>query len=299
MGKTSGRGAGPGDGQDRFDELLGSVAVRVDRALDGFLPPADEPPQRLHAAMRYGALSPGKRLRPFIVLASAAAFGLPEERAMPAACALECVHAYSLIHDDLPAMDDDDYRRGRPSCHRAFDEATAILAGDALLTLAFSLLAGAVGEGIGPGAVLAAAAELSDAAGSRGMVGGQSLEFERPAPAEADLLEIHARKTGALFRAAAVIGGRLAGAGEPDLAALRGFGEAFGSAYQIVDDLHDVDQDKARGTGVLPITGRDGAALRARRFLVAAEARLKGLKAAGRPVGPLLSLTDWLGRGLL
>jgi len=268
----------------------------VDRALDGYLPRADEPPHRLHEAMRYSALAPGKRIRPFILLATARGFGLESAAAMPSACALECVHAYSLIHDDLPAMDDDDFRRGRPSCHRAFDEATAILAGDALLTLAFELVARVQpGSGlVGSAAALATAAELGAAAGSRGMVGGQALEFEWPKPDEVALMAIHRHKTGALFRAAAAIGGHLAGADPESIRLLRDFGEAFGLAYQIVDDLRDAAQDAGRGTSVLTLAGVTAAAERARAAVEEARGPLRSLAARGHRLSALEEALDWL-----
>ncbi|HEY3313865.1 MAG TPA: polyprenyl synthetase family protein [Bacillota bacterium] len=279
---------------DVFEAILRPVAARIDEALSGFLPRADVPPGRLHEAMGYSALAPGKRLRPFVLLASAGAFGLAEDAAMPSACAMECVHAYSLIHDDLPAMDDDDYRRGRPSCHKAFDEATAILAGDALLTLAFELATRVQAERTGASAALASAGELARAAGSLGMVGGQALEFERPAPNASTLLAIHERKTGALFRAAAAMGGLLAGASEAAVARLRDFGRAFGQVYQIADDLQDANQDAGRGTGVLRLTDAAGAGAEAERFVAAAKKNLADLETIGAKIAPLALQLTWL-----
>ncbi len=277
-----------------FTAGLKARAAEVDRALDTYLPRADEPPRRLHEAMRYGALAPGKRIRPFVLLATAEALGLKAAAAMPAACAMECIHAYSLIHDDLPAMDDDDFRRGRPSCHKAFDEATAILTGDALLTLAFDLMARVQPGLVAPGATLAAAAELGVAAGSRGMVGGQALELEWAKPDDKALETIHRRKTGALFRAAAAMGAHLAGAGAEVAARLGDFGETFGLAYQIVDDLQDAAQDAGRGTGVLALTVAPDAAEKAEAVIDDARRRLRALAASGYRLTALDDMLDWL-----
>ncbi len=192
--------------------------------------------------MRYSALAPGKRLRPMLVLMAAEACGGLVERAMPAACAVEMVHAYSLIHDDLPAMDDDDLRRGRPTCHRQFDEATAILAGDGLLTLAFELLA----THVHPGEVAArCCAVLASAAGVVGMVGGQADDMAGGLQGgDLERIEsIHARKTGALIRASLELGAICAGADRGRTAALCLFGDRLGLAFQITDDLLDVRGD--------------------------------------------------------
>ncbi|MHB9058116.1 MAG: polyprenyl synthetase family protein [Bacillota bacterium] len=281
-----------------FAARMKTMAAEVDRALDAYLPRADEPPRRLHEAMRYGALAPGKRIRPFVLLATAEALGLKASAAMPAACALECIHAYSLIHDDLPAMDDDDFRRGRPSCHKAFDEATAILAGDALLTLAFDLMARVQPGLVAPEAAMAASAELGAAAGSRGMVGGQALELEWPKPDDKALETIHRRKTGALFRTAAAMGAHLAGAGAELAVRLGDFGETFGLAYQIVDDLQDAAQDAGRGTGVLALTVAPDAAERAAAVIDHARRRLRDLTSGGDRFTALDDMLDWL-RALL
>ena len=193
--------------------------------------------------MRYSVLAPGKRLRPLLALAAAeAAGGALDEVVRIAAASVELVHAYSLIHDDLPAMDDDDWRRGRPSNHKVYGEATAILAGDALLTLAFEWLADA-GERSGRPADLGhAALVLARAAGMRGMVRGQARDLgELPPSSFGDLEQLHAEKTAALFRAAAEIGAAAAGADPGDRAALARFGERFGTAFQHADDLDDGD----------------------------------------------------------
>lgn len=203
-------------------------------------------PGPLAEAIGYAALGPGKRLRPLLVLLASEACGGPSTRAMPAALAVEMVHAYSLVHDDLPAMDDDDLRRGRPTCHHAFDEATAILAGDALLTRAFELLATKIEPVDIAGACVSI---LAQAAGAEGMVGGQMQDLLAASPdgrsqgvsREQELEAMHRSKTGALFVASLRLGGVVALATEADLAALIGYGEKLGLAFQIVDDLLDVD----------------------------------------------------------
>ncbi len=214
-------------------------------------------PPRLLEAMRYSLLAGGKRLRPVLVIAAAALFDAPAERVMPAACALEMIHTYSLIHDDLPCMDDDDLRRGRPTNHKVYGDALATLAGDALLTMAFELLARqALVPGVAATQAAAALAEVATAAGAAGMVGGQveDIEWEGRHASADQLKRIHALKTGALFRAALVAGAILAGASERDLTALRSYAQHFGLAFQIQDDVLDVVGDAAKtGKGV----GRD------------------------------------------
>lgn len=215
-------------------------------------------PERLMAAMRHGVLNGGKRLRPFLVMESAALFSADGEAALRVAAALECVHCYSLIHDDLPAMDDDDLRRGQPTVHRAFDEATAILAGDALLTLAFDILADdatMLPAERRAGLVLA----LARAAGAGSMVGGQmlDLEAEQGRPDEAGIIRLQAMKTGALIRFACEAGAILAGAPSGDRERLAEFGSAIGLAFQLADDLLDLTAD-AHQMG--KATGKDAAA---------------------------------------
>ncbi|HVR02669.1 MAG TPA: polyprenyl synthetase family protein [Polyangia bacterium] len=229
-----------------LDAWVSARREEIERVLDARLPPPpDGDPGRLVEAMRYSLLAPGKRLRPLLALAAAETQmnGAPlDSNVVVACCAVELVHCYSLIHDDLPAMDDDDFRRGRPSNHKAFDEATAILAGDALLTLAFEWLAEAGTAAGRPAAFLAAAGALSRGAGARGMVRGQARDLREPTPADLATLELlHAEKTAALFRAAVEIGGAVGGAPETELAALAGFGERFGVAFQHADDLDDAD----------------------------------------------------------
>ena len=209
-------------------------------------------PVSLAEAMCYSLLAPGKRLRPLLTILAAEACGGSDLAALPVACAVEMIHTYSLIHDDLPAMDDDDLRRGLPTCHKKFGEALAILAGDALLTLAFGVL----GEGFPPPTAAACCRELAIGAGAAGMVGGQvdDLAWEKKGGTLPDLQQVHSRKTGALFRACLRLGLYAAQGERPEgvdrglLAALDGFGCGFGLAFQITDDLLDV-QSSAEQTG--------------------------------------------------
>ncbi|RVC83364.1 polyprenyl synthetase family protein [Mesorhizobium sp. M4A.F.Ca.ET.022.05.2.1] len=215
-------------------------------------------PERLMAAMRHGVLNGGKRLRPFLVMESAALFSADGEAASRVAAALECVHCYSLIHDDLPAMDNDDLRRGQPTVHRAFDDATAILAGDALLTLAFDILADEAT--VLPAERRAALVlALARAAGIGGMVGGQMLDLDagRTPPDEAGIIRLQAMKTGALIRFACEAGAIVAGAPPEDRERLAEFGSAIGLAFQLADDLLDLTAD-AHQMG--KATGKDAAA---------------------------------------
>ena len=240
-------------------EYLELQRRRVESALHDWLPPIEAGrsagcPERLAAAMRYSVLGGGKRLRPILCLMAAEACGRDPATALPAACALEFVHTYSLIHDDLPAMDDDDLRRGRPTCHRAFDEATAILAGDGLLTLAFELVASEIEP---DEAARACVRILAEAAGPRGMVAGQMADLlaERRTLSGSvhedegsleELEAIHRRKTGALLLAPLRMGAAIAGAPEAHRRALESYGRAVGLAFQIVDDLLDVEGDEAK-----------------------------------------------------
>lgn len=229
-----------------FAAELSRLVTRVEQGLDRLLPAAAARPPRLHEAMRYSLQAGGKRLRPVLTLAIAERLGTPGDAALPAAVALECVHTYSLIHDDLPCMDNDDLRRGRPTAHRAFDEATALLAGDALLTHAFALLAS--GYAPQPSLAHALVRELADAAGSRRLIGGQmeDLLAEKKTDATAAELEfIHLNKTAAMIEAALVMGGLVAGAGDDAVAALRDTGRHLGLAFQIVDDVLDATADTA------------------------------------------------------
>jgi geranylgeranyl diphosphate synthase type II len=215
----------------------------VDRALERCLPGEDVPPATVHKAMRYSVFAGGKRLRPILVIAGAEAVGGAMAQVLPTACALECIHTYSLIHDDLPAMDDDDFRRGRPTSHKVFGEAVAILAGDGLLTLAFRLIADNAAAVADPRAIRDVVAEVADAAGTLGMVGGQVMDIESEGrKISAETLEyIHMHKTAALIRAALWSGARLAGAPPAALDAVRAAGAHLGLAFQIVDDILDVE----------------------------------------------------------
>ena len=234
-----------------FRARLAEAAAAVEAELDALLsfePKPGEParPRRLLEAMRYSTLGGGKRLRAFLVIETARALGRRDAGPVRAAAAIECLHAYSLIHDDLPAMDDDDLRRGRPTAHRAFDEATAILAGDALQTLAFEILAD---PGADPSADTRAAlcAGLARAAGLAGMVGGQMLDIAAEtstAPhSTAEIARLQAMKTGALIRFSVEAGARLAGASPSTLSSLLDYGAAIGAAFQVADDLLDAEGD--------------------------------------------------------
>jgi farnesyl diphosphate synthase len=214
--------------------------------------------ERVVAAMRHGSLEGGKRLRPLLVRQAAAIFSVPREAALPAGLAVEMVHCYSLIHDDLPAMDDDDLRRGRPTVHKAFDEATAILAGDALLTHAFAVLADPSCHP-DPAVRVALVTELALGSGTGGMVGGQmrDIEGEKGGYSEADIATMHAMKTGALIRASVRMGAILGGADPRALSALTAYAEAAGRAFQLADDILDVT---ATPEAMGKATGKDAGA---------------------------------------
>jgi farnesyl diphosphate synthase len=232
----------------RFDNFLAESKRRVEASLQRWLPVGHIQPTSLHKAMRYAALGAGKRIRPTLVYATAQGIGMPPECLSGAACAVELIHAYSLVHDDLPAMDDDDLRRGRPTCHKAFDEATAILAGDALQTLAFQVLARDEGLPGGPQARLAMIETLAAASGSRGMAGGQALDLEAEgANIELAALEnIHIHKTGALLRASVRMATLADPSLEPDLAErLDRYAKCVGLAFQIRDDILDMEGETA------------------------------------------------------
>ena len=277
----------------------------VEAALDRCLPPEDEPPASVHRAMRYSVLAGGKRLRPILVMAGAEAVGGRAERVMPTACALELIHTYSLIHDDLPAMDDDDYRRGRPTNHKVFGEAIAILAGDALLTLAFGLIASNAEQTGDARIVCDVVADVAQAAGTRGMVGGQVVDIESEGRAiEAETLDfIHRRKTAALIGVSLRAGARLAGAAPAALAAVSEAGAALGLAFQIVDDILDVEgsleelgktagSDQRKRKATYPaLHGLEASRRRARALIVEAKAALAPL---GPAAEPLRALADFI-----
>jgi len=243
----------------RFEDALAEAATLTDALLDKLIavPPGLE--ARVFEAMRYAALAPGKRLRPFLVLASARLFGVARHRALQVGAAIELVHAYSLVHDDLPAMDNSDLRRGRPTCHKAFDDATAILAGDGLLTLAFEVLAHPDTHG-DPAVRCELVSALAQAAGSHGMVGGQMIDLiaeDRPNLDIGAITRLQRLKTGALIAFACESGAILGKAPSELRAALRGYAHDLGLAFQIADDLLDV-QGSAAATGK-PV-GQDAAA---------------------------------------
>jgi len=270
-----------------FRTLLKSNAEAVEALLAALLSAgtqADEiaRPEHLLSAMRHGVLNGGKRLRPFLVIEAAALFGdAARESALRIGAALECIHCYSLVHDDLPAMDDDDLRRGQPTVHVAFDEAAAILAGDSLLTLAFDIVA-APETRLPDAAKTALVLALARAAGIGGMAGGQALDLaaEKQAPDEDGIVTLQAMKTGALLRFACEAGAIVAGASDGERGTLRRYGETIGLAFQIADDLLDLTADAATmGKATGKDAGRGKATLVSRRGQAWAENRLKELVA--------------------
>jgi geranylgeranyl diphosphate synthase, type II len=241
--------------KDNFERLLSRVLPKVEQALKHYAWPRSGAPRRLVDAMNYSLRAGGKRLRPMLVLAACEAVDGNVEQALPVAVAFELIHTYSLIHDDLPAMDDDDLRRGQPTCHKAFDEGTAILAGDAMATYAFEVILTQVAD---PAKAVAAGRELAVAAGIDGMVGGQmaDLEGEGREPSAEELRYIHEHKTGALITGAVVCGGIMGGASPAQLKKLRTYGQSIGLAFQVVDDILD-ETSTAEQLGKSP--GKDGA----------------------------------------
>jgi geranylgeranyl pyrophosphate synthase len=252
----------------------------VDAVLEQTLPDPGRPPQSLHAAMRHLVLPGGKRLRPALALAAAEAVGAPADVALPVAVAVELIHTYSLIHDDLPCMDDDDLRRGRPTVHVAYGEDVAVLAGDALQSLAFEALA----AGAGRSHAGAAIAELARAVGAGGLVGGQvdDLALESDGADVEQVLSIHARKSAALIAASVSGGARLAGADEHWLAELAAFGRELGIAFQIADDLLDADEDE--GCSLVPLLGEAACRERAESLLAGALERTVALGERAEPL---------------
>jgi geranylgeranyl diphosphate synthase type II len=289
-------------------DLKGYLAERqrsVDAALEQVLPPEDLEPPTVHRAMRYSVMAGGKRLRPILVLAGAEAAGGAPELVMPTACALELIHTYSLIHDDLPAMDDDDYRRGRLTSHKVFGEALAILAGDALLTLAFQLIARNVERTGDARVVCAVLADVAEAAGTSGMVGGQVIDIESEGKAvSAETLDyIHTHKTAALIRVSLRAGAMLAGATPGVLDAITTGGDRLGLAFQIVDDILDVEgsleqlgktagSDERKQKATYPaVHGLE--ASRRRAAVLIAEAK-EALAPLGARAVPLAALADFI-----
>ena len=277
----------------------------VDTALERHLPSEAAPPLTIHRAMRYSVMAGGKRLRPILVIAGAEAVGGAATMVMPTACALEMIHTYSLIHDDLPAMDDDDYRRGRLTNHKVFGDAIAILAGDALLTLAFRLIADNADLVSDPRVIRDVVAEIADAAGTVGMVGGQVVDIESEGKAiSAETLEyIHRHKTAALIRASLRVGARLAGGDVKAVAAITEAGSDLGLAFQIVDDILDVEgsleelgktagSDERKQKATYPgIHGREASRRQAKMLIDRAKERLGVF---GQRSAPLLALADYV-----
>ena len=282
-----------------FDAYMKERLAAVDAALDVFLPPETRRPETLHKAMRYSVFAGGKRLRPILVMAGAEAVGGSAEQVMPTACAMELIHTYSLVHDDLPAMDNDDFRRGVPTNHKVFGEATAILAGDALLTLAFRLVADNVRQ-TNPSA-LEVVVDIADAAGHDGMVAGQVADLEaegRQVGAET-VDYIHAHKTGALIRTSLRVGARLCGATAEQVHTLSVAGADLGLAFQIVDDILDVvasseelgktaGKDQIQQKATYPaIHGLEASRARARALIDEADAALAALGPRAEPIRAL------------
>jgi len=256
----------------------------VEAVLERVLPAADSPPASLHGAMRHIVFPGGKRLRPALAMAAAEAVGAPARAALPIAAAVELIHAYSLVHDDLPCMDDDATRRGRPTVHVAWDEATAVLAGDALQSLAFEVLLSEAD------AVVAArvGADLARAIGAAGLVGGQAddlVAVGRRMAADA-VLSIHARKSAALIAVAIAGGARLGGAGDRLASEMEACGRDTGIAFQIADDLLDADDDD--GCSLVPLLGSDGCRTRAESLLAEALGRLESLGERAEPLRELV-----------
>jgi geranylgeranyl diphosphate synthase type II len=282
---------------------LESRCALVDRALERLLPTEDTAPATLHRAMRYSIFAGGKRLRPVLVLAAAEACGGAVENALPAACAVECLHTYSLIHDDLPCMDDDDLRRGRPTSHKVFGEAMAVLAGDALQALAFESVCR---MSPAPGYTGADyVCELAQAAGSRHLIAGQVMDLEGEGqPLDADALRaIHEGKTAALLTCCTRLGGMSAGGSATQLDALTRFGRSLGLAFQVIDDILDVTQtsetlgktagkDIAAGKATYPsILGLDASRAEAARLTALAH---DALLPFGDAAQPLRLIADYL-----
>jgi geranylgeranyl pyrophosphate synthase len=295
-----------GDARSGFAARVAAWQAYMEDALEARLPVATDEPARLHEAMRYCVLQGGKRVRPMLLFGSARAVGLSEGQVAAAACAIELLHAYSLVHDDLPAMDDDDLRRGRPTCHKAYDEATAVLVGDALQSLAFQLLASDRALPAAPAVRLRLIEMLAQASGTNGMAGGQAMDVAvlgRELAVD-DVEAMYHRKTGALIRASVMMGAACVPACDAHLTeALAAFAEPIGLAFQIQDDLLDVLGDEAtvgkptradgtRGKPTYPaILGVAASQERVRRLHAQA---LGALHPFGPAADALRSLADWL-----
>ncbi len=291
---------------DAFYIQLETWRLRMEDALAARLPAADVVPARLHEAMRYSVLGGGKRIRPALLFATAKTLGLTEDQVEAAACAIELIHVYSLVHDDLPAMDDDDLRRGRPTCHKAFDEATAVLVGDALQPLAFQLLARDPALPTSPAIRLRLVDMLSEASGTFGMAGGQAIDLQVQGQRLdiAQVEDMHARKTGAIIRASVLMAAAcVADLDSRSFDALNQYATAIGLAFQIQDDLLDVlgdvstlgkatgadrERDKPTHPSIIGIE-----ASQERVHLLHGQA-LASLETFGERAAPLRSLADWL-----
>lgn len=288
-------------------QYLKKMQQMVDENLEKYLPLADELPSSIHASMRYSVFAGGKRVRPVLLLSACEAVGGDMRTAIPAACAMEMIHTYSLIHDDLPAMDNDDFRRGNPTNHKVFGEATAILAGDALLTEAFILLSKPEwAEGLAPSTLARVIHEIALCSGSRGMIGGQVVDMESEGKKEIDLATvqyIHTHKTGALIRASVKTGALLGGAGEAELNAMIRYGEAVGLAFQIADDILDIEgtteqigkdagSDQARGKATYPAVM--GLAESKRRASELVETAIEALYRFGEKAEPLRAIASYI-----
>ncbi len=286
-----------------FSDYWSVRQKKVDAALDAFLPPASTKPRTIHEAMRYSIFAGGKRLRPVICLAAAEVLRGKAEQALPLACAVECIHTYSLIHDDLPCMDNDDFRRGKPTSHKVFGEAMAVLAGDALLTIAFEMAASCKSwPRYSHAAVIH---EIAVAAGSQALIGGQVADAEgegrKISPAE--LRYIHDNKTAALITTSIRLGAMSANATPSQLKKLTDFGQSLGLAFQVIDDILDVTQTteklgksagkdlKAQKATYPALLGLEKAKREADRLTARARAALKPF---GKDAGPLEAIADYL-----
>ncbi len=275
----------------------------IDRALDGFLPKENVAPPTIHRAMRYSLFAGGKRLRPILTLAAAEACGGKPIAALPLACAMECIHTYSLVHDDLPSMDNDDFRRGRATCHKVFGDGIAILAGDALLTVAFEIAAGAK-----PSRRYSVAdflREITSAAGSRKLIAGQvaDLEAEGRKATRVELRYIHENKTAAMIATSVRLGAMSASASEKQLRAITRFGRALGLAFQVIDDILDVTQtteklgksagkDAAARKATYPaVIGLEASRAEAKRLTASAQ---RALSVFGKKAEPLREIANYL-----
>lgn len=289
-----------------FPAQLATWQQRIERELDANLPQIESQPARLHQAMRYAVLGGGKRVRPALVYATAAALDLPATCVDGVACAIECIHVYSLVHDDLPAMDNDDLRRGKPTCHKAFDEATAILAGDSLQVLAFEILASGGGVPDDASTRLRLVDLLAKASGTAGMAGGQALDLaglnRRISLQEVEVM--HARKTGALIRACVMMAAACVPQLSPSLrVALEEYATAIGLAFQIQDDLLDVEGDPAllgKAIGADQALNKPtypaiaGVPAARERVNELHERALRAIDVPGLASGPLIAIANWL-----